>query len=66
MTLRDDRHSHKPMRLRFHEQRGVTVSIPDYGKTASAPFYEPMRATPMRVRCVGRVVPPRAEYRIGV
>src|SRR4029434_9658222 len=43
MTLRYDRHSHKPMRLRFHEQRGVTVSIPDYGKPASAPFYEPMR-----------------------
>src|SRR5499426_956222 len=42
MTLRYDRHSHKPIRLRFHEQRGVTVSIPDYGKTASAPFYEPM------------------------
>lgn len=42
MTLRYDRHSHKPMRLRFHEQRGVTVSIPDYGKPASAPFYEPM------------------------
>jgi lecithin-cholesterol acyltransferase len=42
MTLRYDRHSPKPMRLRFHEQRGVTVSIPDYGTTASAPFYEPM------------------------
>jgi lysophospholipase-3 len=42
MTLRYDRRSHKPMRLRFDEQRGVTVSIPDYGKTASAPFYEPM------------------------
>src|SRR6266516_2093796 len=42
MTLRYDHHSDKPMRLRFHEQRGVTVSIPDYGTTASAPFYEPM------------------------
>jgi lysophospholipase-3 len=42
MTLRYDRDSHKPMRLRFHEQRGVTVSIPDYGKPTSAPFYEPM------------------------
>ena len=30
------------MRLRFSEQPGVTVSIPDYGMTASAPFYEPM------------------------
>jgi len=44
MTLRYDRHSHKPMRLRFHEQRGVRVSIPGYGTTASAPFYEPMYA----------------------
>ena len=42
MTLRYDHHSHKPMRLRFHEQGGVTVSIPDYGRTASAPSYEPM------------------------
>ncbi len=41
-TLRYDRHSHKPIRLRFHEQRGVTVSIPDFGTVASAPFYEPM------------------------
>jgi lysophospholipase-3 len=41
-TLRYDRRSHKPIRLRFHEQRGVTVSIPDFGTVASAPFYEPM------------------------
>ena len=30
------------MRLRFSEQPGVTVSIADYGRTASAPVYEPM------------------------
>ena len=30
------------MRLRFSEQRGVKVKIADYGKTASAPAYEPM------------------------
>lgn len=44
LTLRYDQRSHRPIRLRFHEQRGVTVSIIDYGKTASAPFYEPMYA----------------------
>ena len=43
LTLRyDANHPHKPMRLRFSEQPGVTVSIADYGKTASAPFYEDM------------------------
>ena len=42
LTLRYDGNRHKPMRLRFHEQRGVTVRIADYGTTASAPFYEPM------------------------
>ena len=31
-----------PMRLRFRENHGVQVSIIDYGKTASAPFYELM------------------------
>ena len=30
------------MRLRFSEQPGVTVSIADFGKTESAPAYEPM------------------------
>ena len=42
LTLRIDRNSDKPFRKRFHEQHGVTVRIADYGKTASAPFYEPM------------------------
>ena len=41
-TLRYDNNPHKPMRLRFSEQPGVTVSIADYGLTASAPAYEPM------------------------
>jgi lecithin-cholesterol acyltransferase len=42
LTLRYDPNPHKPMPLRFSEQPGVTVSIADYGLTASAPFYEPM------------------------
>jgi lecithin-cholesterol acyltransferase len=42
MTLRYARHSRRPMRERFSNQRGVTVRILDYGRTASAPFYEPM------------------------
>ena len=42
LTLRYDANPHKPMRLRFSEQPGVTVSIADYGRTASAPAYEPM------------------------
>ena len=42
LTLRYDPNPHKPMPLRFSEQRGVKVSIPDYGKTASAPSYEAM------------------------
>ncbi len=42
LTLRYDANAHKPMRLRFSEQPGVTVSIADYGRTASAPAYEPM------------------------
>ena len=42
LTLRYDPNPHKPMRLRFSEQRGVTVKIADYGLTASAPAYEPM------------------------
>jgi len=43
-TLRYDPNPHKPMRLRFSEQRGVTVKVADYGQTASAPFYEPLYA----------------------
>ncbi len=31
-----------PMRLRFSEQPGVTVTIADYGLAESAPAYEPM------------------------
>jgi lecithin-cholesterol acyltransferase len=42
LTLRYDGNTHKPIRLRFHEQHGVTVRIADYGATASAPFYEAM------------------------
>jgi lecithin-cholesterol acyltransferase len=42
LTLRYDPNPHKPMRKRFSEQRGVKVTIPDYGKTASAPGYEAM------------------------
>ena len=42
LTLRYDLGSHKPMPLRFHEQRGVTVRVADYGSTRSAPLYEPM------------------------
>ncbi|MBA2382699.1 MAG: hypothetical protein H0V73_11370 [Chloroflexi bacterium] len=40
LTLRYDGKAHKPMRSRFSEQPGVTVSIADYGRTESAPFYE--------------------------
>src|SRR5262245_5479862 len=42
LTLRYDAKSHKPIRLRFSEQHGVRVSIPHYGSTQSAPFYEDM------------------------
>ena len=42
-TLRyDAKKAHQPIRLRFSEQPGVTVSIADYGRTESAPFYEAM------------------------
>jgi lecithin-cholesterol acyltransferase len=44
LTLRFDQHSSKPMPQRFSNQRGVSVEILDYGKTESAPFYEPMYA----------------------
>ena len=42
LTLRYDRDGHEPMAHRFSNQRGVSVRILDYGKTQSAPFYEPM------------------------
>jgi lysophospholipase-3 len=42
LTLRYDAHSRKPMPRRFSEQRGVKVTIADYGLTSSAPAYEPM------------------------
>lgn len=45
LTLRYDSNPHKPMRLRFSEQPGVTVKVADYGRTASAPGYEPMYRT---------------------
>src|SRR5947209_1141448 len=44
MTLRYNSHPHVPMARRFSNQPGVTVSIIDYGKTDSAPFYDPMYA----------------------
>jgi lecithin-cholesterol acyltransferase len=42
MTVRYDQNPAKPMPERFSNQRGVSVQIIDYGKTDSAPFYEPM------------------------
>jgi lecithin-cholesterol acyltransferase len=42
MTLRYLPVPFVPMPRRFFDQRGVSVSIIDYGSTASAPFYEPM------------------------
>ena len=42
LTLRYDAGSRKPMSRRFSDQRGVDVEIENYGKTESAPFYEPM------------------------
>jgi lecithin-cholesterol acyltransferase len=42
LTLRFDPNSNRPMPARFAEQRGVSVGIIDYGRTTSAPFYEPM------------------------
>jgi lecithin-cholesterol acyltransferase len=39
MTLRVEQRGKK---LRFGEQPGVTTRLPDYGRTASSPFYEPM------------------------
>src|ERR1700736_3078474 len=42
LTLRYAADSARPMADRFSNQPGVTVTIPDYGRTQSAPFYEPM------------------------
>jgi lecithin-cholesterol acyltransferase len=42
LTLRYARHSHKPWPKRFSNQRGVSVRILHYGKTESAPFYDPL------------------------
>jgi lecithin-cholesterol acyltransferase len=42
LTLRYDAGPRKPMSRRFSDQRGVDVRIENYGKTESAPFYEPM------------------------
>lgn len=44
-TLRYDPNPAKPMPLRFSEQPGVTVSVIDYGRTDSAPFYEQLYKT---------------------
>jgi lecithin-cholesterol acyltransferase len=42
LTLRYQAKPAKPMPQRFRDQRGVDVRIENYGKTESAPFYEPM------------------------
>jgi lecithin-cholesterol acyltransferase len=42
LTLRYAGRSHRPFAQRFSNQRGVSVRILQYGKTASAPFYEPL------------------------
>jgi lecithin-cholesterol acyltransferase len=42
LTLRYAADSDRPMAERFTNQPGVSVTIPDYGRTQSAPFYEPM------------------------
>src|SRR5262249_21771303 len=42
LTLRFADDSHRPMADRFSNQSGVSVTIPDFGRTESAPFYEPM------------------------
>src|ERR1700730_17004363 len=42
LTLRYRPDSDRPMAQRFSNPRGVTVTIPDYGRTQSAPDYEPM------------------------
>ncbi|MDQ6670760.1 MAG: hypothetical protein M3069_08400 [Chloroflexota bacterium] len=42
LTLRYAADSDRPMAERFSNPHGVSVTIPDYGRTDSAPFYEPM------------------------
>ena len=42
LTMRYQANPTKPIRQRFRDQRGVDVRIENYGKTESAPFYEPM------------------------
>jgi len=49
ITLRYRRHSASPFARRFSEQPGVTTSVPDYGSTRSAPFYQPLYRTLERV-----------------
>ena len=44
MTLRYNANPHVPMPMRFSNRQGVSISIIDYGKTDSAPFYDPMYA----------------------
>ena len=42
LTLVVDPGASKPMPERFSNQPGVTVKLKDFGKTQSAPFYEPL------------------------
>lgn len=42
LTLRYDATASKPMPERFSNQPGVTVEVKNYGRTESAPFYEPL------------------------
>jgi lysophospholipase-3 len=42
LTLRYDADASKPMPERFSNQPGVTVEVKNYGRTDSAPFYEPL------------------------
>ena len=42
MTLVYNRQPNLPMSQRFSDQPGVNVTIKDYGKTESSPFYEPL------------------------
>jgi lecithin-cholesterol acyltransferase len=45
LTLRYNPNPPVPMPKRFSNQRGVTVSIIDYGKTSSAPYYSVLYRT---------------------
>lgn len=45
LTLRYDPNPAKPVPARFSEQRGVDVRVIDFGRTTSAPFYEPLYRT---------------------